>query len=322
MTMMQRWVILFVAVGACMWVVPGRVVGEGRYIFDDASGQWITAEQAHRAPEGVLGQAQERMDAGKGRAAEKILKKYLKHNPDAPDRAAALMLYGDCAFVGQRYWRAHKRYQRVLDEYPDSDEFAPALRRQLDIARAWLEGKKRRFAGVFKISMHDEAVDTLMQIEQLGAGHRIAEVAVRTAADFYYRTGQFELAQMQYRRLVDEYHSKRYAKLAMFRSAASALALFPGVAFDDTGLLEASELYNDYLDRFPEDARQEGVDTILKDIAAKRAEKEFAIGRFYVRTREPGSAAYYFRYVIATWPETLWAERAKLQLERMGFDVP
>jgi len=317
---MSRLATLLV-VGGFVAALSGSTAADVKWIFDEKRQTWVPAEELEKPPEGVLGQGRELIKQGEFGKADKLLKNYLKEQSDAPDRQAVLFLYAECAFARGRYYQAHKRYQQVISEYPQTDEFAYSLRRELDISKAWLEGKKRRLWKLFRVKAVDEALDLLSQIEQLGAGHRIAEVALRTKADYYFRSGQFELAQMCYRRLVKEYRSKHYMKLAMFNSASSALASFHGIWFDDTPLLEAGALYNEYLDKFPEEAGKEDVDTILKQIENKRAEKEFEIGRFYVRVKKPTPAAYYFRYVLKTWPETLWAERSRAELERLGFEV-
>jgi len=317
---MYRVSILLVLALGLICAVPDTSIGDDRYIFDDQTQQWTAADQPVNRPQGPLGQARELIDAAEYRKAEMVLSKYIEANDDTQDRAAAMLLYADCAFMRGRYYKANGRYQRVIEEYPQTDQFAISLRRQLDIAGAWLEGRKRRLVGIIPVRADGEALDLLGHIEQMGTGHRIAEVAVRMMADYYFRTGQYELAELHYRRLIKDYHSAKYTKMAMSRTAASALAMFPGVSFDQTPLLEAKELYTEYLERFPGHAKKEGVQTILADIDRKRAEKEYQVGRFYVRIGKPQAAAYYFNYVLKTWPDTIWADRAGEELDRLGFE--
>jgi len=293
-----------------------------RIIFDDERQVWIPAEELEQPLEGVVGQAQELVRARKYRQAERILKKYLKETgPGEPDRAQAMLLYADAAFMRSEYGEADKRYNKIISEFPNTREYAISIRRELEIAKVWLAGKRKRTLGVFFLKAYDEAIDILSKIEQLAGGYRIAEVALWTKADYYYQSGQFELAEIAFRRLAKDYKSPRYHKIALNRASASALASFPGIYFDDTPLLDATQLYNEYLNEFPNEAKREDIPVILDQIKSKRAQKEFEIGRFYRRTRQPVSAAYYFRYVIRAFPDTLWAERAKTELDRMGFDV-
>ncbi len=314
----------FTIISGLIVIVLCRFAGaqiQEKYIFDQNTHKWVPAEQIEKPYEGILGQAQELMARGKYRKAEKLLKKFLKQDIDDKDRRAAMLLFGDCAFLRGRFMKAHKRYSRLIDTYPDTREFAIALRRELDIARAWLAGKKQLVFGFLPMGAEDEALDVLSMIEQNGAGHRIAEVALKEKADYFFRTGQFELAEMAYRRLAKEYRSKRYRQYAMYRSAAAALASFPGIAFDDTPLLEASELYKEYLENFPNDSKKPEIRTILEQIRDRRAHKEFAVGKFYERIRKIDAAVYYFRVVTKLWPDTLWAQRAQAELERLGFEI-
>ncbi len=318
---MRRIITFFILIAVVCWNQTLNAQQEERYIFDQTTHKWLPAEQVEKPYEGMLGQAQELITHRKYRKAEHILKKFLKQQLDDNDRRAAMLLYANCAFLRGRYAKAHKRYTQIINMYPNTREFAIALRRELDIARAWLAGKKQRVLGIFLMGAQDEALDILSMIEQNAVGHRIAEVALREKADYFFRTGQFELAEMSYRRLIKEYHSKRYRKYAMYRSAASALASFPGTAFDDTPLIEATELYQEYLENFPNDSKKPEIKTILEQIKDRRAHKDFDIGKFYERIRRADAAAYYFRVVIKKWPDTLWAERARAELEHLGFDV-
>jgi len=319
--MRNRYIVALILGWCGILSVDGIAAPRERIIFDDEKRVWIPAEELEKPLQGVVGQAQELMQQRKIRQAENLLKKYLKLNPDAPDRAEAMLLYADCAFIRSEYGQADERYKKIISEFPNTREFAISIRRELEIAKVWLAGKKKRTLGIFFLDASDEAIDTLSQIEQLAGGYRIAEVALWTKADYYYRTGQFELAEIAFRRLAKDYKSPRYHKIALNRAASSALASFPGIYFDDTPLLEASQLYNEYLESFPNEGKREDIPGILEDIKLKRAEKEFEIGRFYKRIRKPEAAAYYFRYVIRTWPDTLWSEKSRTELERLGFDV-
>jgi outer membrane protein assembly factor BamD (BamD/ComL family) len=319
---MRNKFIVVLVLGWCgLWSAVGVSAPRERIIFDEEKRVWIPAEEIERPLQGVVGQAQELMQRKKIRPAERLLKKYLKDCPAEADRPQAMLLYADGAFIRSEYGQADERYKNIINEFPNTREYAISIRRELEIAKVWLAGKKKRVLGIFFLNATDEAIEILSQIEQLAGGYRIAEVALWTKADYYYRTGQFELAEISFRRLAKDYKSPRYHKIALSRAASSALASFPGIYFDDTPLLEADQLYNEYLESFPNEGKREDIPTILEQIKLKRAEKEFEVGRFYKRIRKPEAAAYYFRFVIRTWPDTLWSQKSRTELERLGFDV-
>lgn len=308
----------------------GECFAQERRVFDENAGEWVAGAKIDGPGEGPLGQARQLVAEKKFRPAEKQLKKYIKSlrdRPDSPELRAAVLLYADCAFMRGRYYKAHNRYQRLINDYPQTEEYAWSLRHDLDIARAWLAGRKRRLWGVFRVSAVDEALDILSQIEQLAPGDTIAEVASRARADHYFAVGEFDLAQISYRSLIERHKlagnrstpaALARLKQAILRRAQSLLAVFAGVAFDDTPLLESREVYSGYLIRFGQDVKSQDVASLLVDIENKRAQKEYRVGRFYVRVRKPQAATFYFNYVQSTWPDTLWAERARADMAELG----
>jgi len=316
----RNWIILGGAALLTVFVV-GSAAADETFLFDEKTGDWVGAESAEAAPEGLVGEAQALLKAGQYGKAEKLLKDPIKKRElDEKARPAAMVVYADCAYMRGDFYEAYKRYQKVVEEYPDTVEFALSLRRELDIAKAWLEGKKRRLWGMFPVSAEDEALDILTRIEERAPGKRIAEVALKMKADYYYDAHKYDEAETAYRRLLRDYPSKRYRQMAARRAADAADARFAGAPFDETPLLEATELYRQYLDQFPQSTDHAEIEGFLQLIQAKRAEKNFQVGKFYQRVRQPRAAAYYFNYVLKTWPETLWADRSRAEMERMGFE--
>ena len=251
--MRMTFIGIFVLAALTVGAPAARSQSRERIIWDEQKQAWIPAEELERPLQGSVGEAQDLLRQGRNREAEKILKAYFKQSVgNEPDRAEAMLLYANAAFLRGDYTQADKRYKQVISEYPNTREYAISIRRELDIAKAWLAGKKRKVAGFLFLNGEDEALEILSQIEQLAGGYRIAEVALWTKGEYYFHTGQFELAEIAYRRLAKDYKSPRYHKIALYRAAGSAIAAFPGIAFDDTPLLEARELYTEYLDKFPQ----------------------------------------------------------------------
>jgi len=291
-----------------------------RYIFDEKTGQFkIREELTAVEDQTVAAQALKLLTTNEPAKAERLLKKHFKANPQARQRPDLLLMYADCRLARGDYYKAHKRYQQILDEFVGTREYAQAILREVAVADAFLAGRKRWILGIIPVSAEDEALEILTQVEQLGAGHRVAEVALRKKADYYYRTGQYELAELTYARLASEYPRGRYKCLAMYRSAESALASFPGVAYDDSALIEARERFLQYQQACPRQAAGHDIPLILQQIEAKQAHKQFEVARFYQRTRKPHAAAFYYRYVANTWPDSLWGSRARSELVKLGY---
>lgn len=316
------WTIV-VAVVCLSWQFCHSASGQQyqeRYIFDQDSGQWRDEEPLAGPSEGIIGQVRRLLSQNEGRAAEKLIKEYRKDNPqEADDWAELMLLYGDCRLARGDYYRAHQRYGRVLDKFVGTDEYAQAILREMTVAEALLAGNKRRIWGIFRVSAVDEGLEILTDVEQLGMGYRVAEVALHKKAQYYYRTGQFDLAQISYARLASQYPQGKYKCRAMFRSAQSALASFPGVRFDATPLIDARERFLQYEQSCAGDSYRKDIELLVNQIDGKQAEKQFDVARFYRRVGKTNAAIFYYKYVADTWPQTLWAQRASAELLELGY---
>ncbi|MFO0972924.1 MAG: outer membrane protein assembly factor BamD [Phycisphaerae bacterium] len=299
--------------------------GRGSLRYDAQRGEWIEVAVAEPGtPAGDLQLAQERMAQRDYAAARKSIAAWLKACPDDALRPDALLTAGDielhAADAGQRadVWRAHEQYEEILNAHAGAAAFDKALRRELLVAEMFLfKGHKRPILrGMLRVSAEDEALTILDRlINERAPGTLIAEAALLMQADYHYQHGEFEAAEKAYARLSTDFPRGRHLRLAMQRSADAALAGFAGVNFDDAPLLEAEERYRQYAERYEQAAREEGVANQLARIRDSRAQKEYTIGQYYDRARQPRAAAFYYRSVVKNWPDTPWANLAQQRLD-------
>jgi outer membrane protein assembly factor BamD (BamD/ComL family) len=294
-----------------------------RQVLDPETGEWV--DEPTSAPAlggGVLGEARRLLAEGEPRQAGKVLDAWLKQNVDDENYVEALFLRGEAYFDDKDYWKANERYDRVVDSAA-GDLFIKALRRQLDVARAFLAGEKRKvWGGVLRLPAYDDGLKILDRIWERAPGTRLAEQALKLKADYYFAKGDMDLAQDEYANLAKEYPSGRYVQLAMLRSAEAAAAAFPGVLFDDSSLLDAEERYRQVQRTFPRYAEREGVADRLDGIKLERSEKDLAVGRWYEKVGRQGAAEFYYRQILRDWPRTLAATEARQRLRAMGVEAP
>jgi outer membrane protein assembly factor BamD (BamD/ComL family) len=161
-------------------------------------------------------------------------------------------------------------------------------------------------------------VDLLDRVWERVPGTRLGELALKLKADYYFSNGDLDLAQDEYANLAKQYPSGRYVELAMLRAAEAAEAAFPGIRFDATPLVEADERYRQVQAAFPTYAERENIPDRLLGIREQRAEKDLDIALWYARTRQPSAAEFYYRQVLADWPDTFAAADARTRLRAMG----
>ena len=218
--------------------------------------------------------------------------------------------------------KAYTAYERILDEYPGRESDERILQREYAIAVAFLSGVKQKLLGMAIFPAHEEALDMLDSITMRVPGAPLAEDAIKAKADYFYRKGQFGLAEIEFARLAQEFLRGRYYRQALLMAARSALARFPGLAFDDAALLEARERFITLREQFPDFAVQEDVASLLRRIDETMARKQLAVAKWYRKQNRPTSAEVYCRDVLKRWPDSAAAVDArKILTELTGEPV-
>lgn len=265
----------------------------------------------------TLDRAEALLKKGNWRAAHDLIVPWLKANPKAPDRDRGVFLLAEVYYVNGDRVRAFYHCDELMDNYPESQLFFPALQLQYDIANAYLNGFKDAFLGLRVIPMTDEAIEMLFRIQERSPGSPLAEKALKRTADYYFNTSQFDLSAEAYGAFVRSYPRSPDIPQIKLRQALSSLAQFRGPRFDPTPLIDARAEFREIEARYPDLAAETDVAGWIDRIDADLARKAYIAGDFYARTGKPAGAAYMFRYVIQTYPNSHEATLARAALAKL-----
>ena len=237
--------------------------------------------------------------------------KALKTNPLAPE---VLLLRGDAYnAMGEKY-AALFPYEDLLDNFPSSPLYGPCLQREYNIAMAFLSGYKRRFLGMRILPVDGDALRLLRRIQDRQRGSPLAELSGITVADYYYKNGRFQRSFQSYSDFLRRYPYTQFVVKATIRQCEALLATFRGVRFDMTPLHNAQAELENLQQEYPQQALRIQATAIEARIYQVEGKKELQIARFYVRFSHPKAAQFYYRRVIAGWPDTIWATKARQEL--------
>jgi outer membrane assembly lipoprotein YfiO len=281
--------------------------------------QWVEVNSPTTEPttDAELIRIEQLVSQRRHKEARGRLVKWFQRNPSSPVRDRALYLMAEALYQKGDRIRAFFYLDQLLDEYPDSPLFYPALDVQYQIADAYLEGYKRRFLGLHLLTARDEAVDMLYRIQQRVPGSQIAEKSLLRTADFFYADAQYDLAGDAYAAYARSYPRSPAIARVRLRQAFSNYAQFRGLRFDATPLVDARAQLAEMVALYPDLADEEGLPAIVERIDRTFAEKMFVTADFYRRTKEPRAAAYTYQTLIEAYPHTAEAQKAQRELDRM-----
>lgn len=293
-----------------------------RMVYNPATGTWTQPPSPIPGTEqGDLELALIDLAENRPAVAKSRLKQWLKKYKESDRRSEAMVALGDAELALGNLMQAYRQYEKTLDQFPGLEGEEGIVRHEFAIGVAFLSGVKQKI-WIFRAPAYEEGLDILDKVVQRDPGSLLAEDAIKAKADYYYKAGKFDLAETEYARLAQEFPRGRYPRLALLMSARSALARFPGLAYDDAPLLEARERFLAFRDRYPEAAQQEDVGAIVRRIDETLAEKALMIGNWYTRQKHINAAAIYYRSVVKKWPDSGAAIEARRRLAAIAEATP
>ena len=271
---------------------------------------------ATTAPASVptLDHVEELLRQRKNREAEKLAIKWVNANRDHPQRDRGLFLIAQGFYQYGNRIRAFYYLDELMDEYPESTYYAPALEKQYQIADRFLNGYKRRFVGIPMFHAYEEAVEMLFRIQHRSPGSPLAERALLRTANYYYHDGQYDFAADTYAAYLRSYPRSPITPRVRLREAYSMYAQFRGPKFDATPAIDAREQLKELIAQYSELAKEENLPALVEQIDRTLVQKLLVTADFYRRTNEPLGAAYTYRYVVKAYPQSEEARQAEVAM--------
>lgn len=269
----------------------------------------------------ILDAVERLLDGRRISEAHDLISPWLKQNPAAPDRDRGLFLLAEIYYQQDDRLTAFYHLDELMDKYPGSRFFGPALQKQYNIGDAFLSGYQRKLFGLHILSADDEGIEILYRVQERSPGSALAERALLRTADYYFRTSQFDLAGDAYGAFARAYPRSPDVSYVKLREAFSSLAQFRGVRYDSTPLLDARSQFIEVIDKYPDLAAQENVKDRVDRIDNTLADKLYVTGDFYTRTSKPIAAAYSYRYMLQKYPGAPIAGTVRAALAQLPTDA-
>lgn len=274
-----------------------------------------------------MAEAKRLINAGQADAAKKAFGQLKKNFPKAFGQDFDLFVKAELLYCQDYFSKAILTYEKLLNKYPQSKFYEPALDREFTIAGAFLAGRKKTILGIFKISGYAEGVKIMERISDrtgLDDPNGLGLKAALAVAEHYEKKQKFSEAYLKWSEIASYWETGEIGKRALLKMAQNKLAAynFNSVErrphYDASRLLAAKTYYEKFTLLYPEDAKKLGIPAIIKGIDEQLAYKEYITGKFYRRTGENQAANLYFDMVIQNWPDSTAAQMAKSDTTSAG----
>lgn len=307
------------AVCVVVWFLAMPGAAEAQQQYDLEEGEWVRqAEPEPGSSEAQLAGIRKLIAEGEGKKAKHQADAWIGANEDDPLMPEGLLIRGDANVARKHFFKSLFDYERLIREYPGSEQFHTAQQREFELAKLFMAGTKRRLWGMRILPASDEAEEIMVRIQERSPGSDLGEQASITLADYYFNKPQMETAADAYDLFLVNYPTSERKEWAMLRLIQANLARFKGPRFDATGLIDAGQRLKTYRVAYPSSAERMGVDALLIRIDESLAMRDMVAANWHVDRKQPLSAIYLYRRVIQDYPQTAATQDAIKRLADLG----
>jgi tetratricopeptide (TPR) repeat protein len=260
---------------------------------------------------------------GEAKAAKEIVKQLRAEFPDRAGPDLNLFVDGELWYWKDRYGKALVKYEKLLKNYPGSEFADAAMQREYDMARAYLNGRKKTILGFIRISGYAEGIGIMEKISDragIDEPNSIGLNAAMAVAEHYEQEEQYLEAYLKWSEIASYWETGPVGKQAIYRMAEDNFAAYnvhpseKRPRFDASKLSTAKTYYEKFQTLYPDDAAKNDIPQKLKIIDEELAYKQFKIAKYYRHIGKYQAANLYLNMVIQSWPKTEAAEMARQAL--------
>ena len=300
------------------FVAQNSYAQSGDLVWDPKTKSWVPKNPVKSKSQVALEQIRKLVEEGNSDLGINEARLFRREFPDSPGCEEAYFLEAQAYMNKGEYWEAYLVFRRQISAYPGGVFYERALDRQYQIAKSFLKGRKRRALKFFRIDATEDGVEILERIAALAPGTEIGEKAQLGLGDHYFDTGLYPEAVAAYDFFVKHNPQSKRKPYAMLQAARSCFLNYRGVNWEKAPLVDAAARYRVIAAAYPKLAKSEKIETILLNIRSELAHKLWNKAQFYERISKRKAAIYYYKKLLATYPKTTWATRARETLEEYG----
>lgn len=246
------------------------------------------------------------------RAANRVLKTW----PFSDYAPHAEYLLARCDEAIKKDERAFKEYQKLIQKYPKATNYDEVLQRQFEICNRFLNGERFKlwnwiptFPSMEKTVKMYGALVTNGPYSAVGPQAQMNIGAAREKQTRLFNDNEPLIQAAQaYELAADRYHDRpKIAADALFKAGLAYDKQARAAEYDQSTAGKAIDAFDDFKERFPDDARVTEGDKMIAALRTEQARGNYQIARFYEHGHHWKSALVYYNEVVIKDPKSPYA---------------
>jgi len=313
---MKRTILIFLSgfwlLGAPIIDGPGYSI-YAYWIWTPKTGKWINPKREVKpSPKQQLDYALEFYNQKNYNEALREFKKLINKYPKSYQAAEAQFYIGEVLMHQEKLYEAYQAYQKVIDIYPFSERINDVIKKEFDIAEAFISGKERKTLGV--LPLENPAIEILKKIIENSPYGPLAPLAQYKLGLVLKSLARFTEAEEEFEKVISKYPQSEWVEPARYQMAVCLASISPKPDYTQEKTLEAREKFEEFVKTHSEENLSLEAERKITELKEKEAESNFKIASFYEKQKDYKASKVYYRHIIENYPGSIWAAKS---LERL-----
>jgi outer membrane protein assembly factor BamD len=262
-----------------------------------------------------IGQAAEK--EGNIKRAIKAYKSLVRRHPK--DALAPSALYRSAQLQEQlhNYTPAAEAFLQLVERYPTSPNFEPAIEAQFRIGEIYLNGKKLKVLGIPIASALDRAVTIFANVVRTAP---YGEYTARAQFDIGLareKQGANDAALQAYQAVVDKFPNEPIAVDAQYQIGYIWFTASQTGTKDAAAAANAKTAFQDFLFHYPKSEKAAQARANLEILEHKQTANSYKVAKFYDKQKYYRAAVIYYNEVIRQQPGSEESNEAKKRIDQL-----
>src|SRR5213596_2483703 len=315
---MQFVIRVFLVLASALFLLPEQ--GVGSVVFQPGKKAKFVAP----GEEEISGNAAELFQIGQTAEKEgnikraiKAYKSLVKRHPK--DALAPSALYRSAQLQEQvhNYTPAAEAFLQLVERYPSSPNFEPAIEAQFRIGEIYLNGKKLKVLGIPIASALDRAVTIFANVVRTAPYGKYTARAQFDIGLAREKQGANDAALQAYQAVVDKFPNEPIAVDAQYQIGYIWFTASQTGTKDAAAASNAKTAFEDFIFHYPNSEKAAQARANLQLLEHKQTTSSFAVAKFYDKQKYYRAAVIYYNEVIRQQPGSQESNEAKKRIDQL-----
>ncbi len=274
-------------------------------------------EQASPSANAQLQKARDLEAQGNTEAAADAFATLVKKFPDAIYVAKAQLKLAQLREADRDLELAFKEYGTYIKKYPRGEGFAEAVEGQFRIAKAFLEGERRKLFGVKTFASMSRTQEMFEEIVKNAPYSNVAPQAQFNIGQALEKQSNRPAALAAYQQVLVNYPGDPIAADAQYQIGYVWFQQTQDGSNDPQARARAREAFEDFIARYPASEKVPQAQDNLKQLSTARTGNTMQIAEFYDKQKNYKAAVIYYNDVIKQQPGSPESDKAKARIDEL-----